>query len=702
MADQASSETPDQRSEHVLHLDVAILGGGFAGVYCAKSLIRQLGRNSGKKIGVLAEENYMVFQPMLPEVAGAALDPSAVINPIRQLCRGAEFYKGKVSRIDWPNRSLTLNAGDFSPNAQITYDHLVLTLGATIDLSRVPGMPEHAFLMQNAGDALKLRTTIISRFEEANIQVNPVLKKRLLTFVVVGGGYSGVETAGQIIDLFTGMHPYYNNIDRDDFRVVLVHSRDHLLPTLSRRLGDYSQRKLETRGLEIILERRVKALTANHVYLDNGDSFDTATVVSTVGNAPHPLVQQVCSDCQVPAYRGRIRTDATMNVPEHAGLWAAGDCAAVPLWDKKKNRASDEQVCPPTAQFAMRQGTLLGRNIASRILGKGKSRPFRFTGLGELAAIGHRKAVADVLGIQFSGFFAWWLWRTIYLGKLPGVERKLRVMLEWTFDLFFPRDISVLNPRYTKATQEMHLETDNILFHPGEPAFSFYIVKSGKIDLFEGDNRIMSIHPGEFFGERALLEDGSWRFRAIAAEPTRLVALNGETFRSFFGSSAYFQRLLKRSAQKYRSGEDFDALKKQLPKWLLARPVESIMHRGIHALTPQSSVQETLRLFKESRHSLYPVKDPETGKFLGAFRRDDFYDYIKTPDVRAESTLEQLPLRDIPQVHPETLIEKVLQVMVREGANKIFVTEDGQLAGIVTIMDLLDAMNTVPEEAREA
>jgi len=215
------------------NLETVVLGGGFAGVYCAKALIKSLGKKRAAKSAIIADENYMVFQPMLPEVAGAGLAPGHVVNPIRFLCRGINVYRGTVKEIRHDRKSLVLSAGHFSPNLEITYQHLVLALGASIDLSRVPGMPEHAFLMQNVGDAIKLRAAVLARFEEANLQTDPVLKKRMLSFVVVGGGYSGVETAGQLLDLFDSIHKYYLNVSREDFRVCLIHSRDHLLPTLS-------------------------------------------------------------------------------------------------------------------------------------------------------------------------------------------------------------------------------------------------------------------------------------------------------------------------------------------------------------------------------------------------------------------------------------------------------------------------------------
>ena len=667
--------------EQTLSKDTVILGGGFAGAYCAKTIGQLLPQEAAQSTALISEENYLVFQPMLPEVAGSALPSNAVVNPLRTFTRGVTVFKGRVNEIDYDKKEILVNAGHFSPKVRIQFKRIVLALGAEIDLSRVPGMPEHAFLMQNVGDAMQLRSTIIGRFEEANIQTDPEIKRRLLTFVVVGGGYSGVETAGQIVDLFHGIHKFYTNVSHDDFRVVLIHSRDVLLPTLSEKLGRYAEKMLRKRGLDIILNRRVKALTSKQVYLDNGDIIESNCVVSTVGTAPHSVVMDLCSKFGIKHHKGRIETDNTMKVIGTDYVYAAGDCASVPLW-------KTDEFCAPTAQFAMRQGVLLGKNLVA--LQKGQApKPFKFTGLGELAAIGHRTAVASVMGLNFSGFIAWFMWRTIYLSKLPGMDRKLRVMIDWTFDLFFPRDINVINPRQTQSLQEVYLEKGNILFNPGEPAFSFYVVKSGQIDIVDGEELIKTIRSGEFFGERALFEDDTWRFQAVAREPTTLVGLSGTEFKAVMGTSTYFQRLLKRSAQQYQTAEDLQSLVSQLPETLLESAVSAQMVTGVNSLPLSMTVSETLNVFKKTRHTIYPVTDPDTQKLLGVFRRDDFYDFIKQKGVSQSSDLSGLQLRSIPQISPVAPVTLALEVMVREGANKVMVTEDEKIVGIITIMDIL-------------
>jgi NADH dehydrogenase len=524
-----------------LRFDVIIAGGGFAGVYCAKALARELGDAACQRVALIAEQNFMVFQPMLAEVVGSSISPRHVVNPIRLLCSGVTVLRGAIQAIDLEKRVLRVNAGDFTGAVEVGFTHLVLGLGGIVDVSRVPGMAEHAFLMKNVGDALRLREAIIGRFEEANLEDNADDVRRLLTFVVVGGGFSGVETAGQILDLAREMARFYPRLAPDAARVVLVHSRERLLPELSESLAKYCEENMRARGTEIILNARVSAMTAGKVFLGEGRAIESRTVVSTVGNAPHPMLVELCKGAGIASEKGRIVTDATMRVPGRDALWAAGDCAAVPMPASVRSGTGApvaQDFSPPTAQFAMRQGTLLGKNIARALTGRADLQPFAFKGLGELAAIGHRSAVAEILGMKFSGFFAWWLWRSVYLAKLPGLDRKLRVMIDWTLDLFFPRDIAIFQASPTRVLQQNHLEPGDVLCHVGEPVFSMYFVKAGRIELRGADGAVQRvIAAGQHFGKQAILHDKVWPFTAVAVEASEVVALSARAFRILTGAN---------------------------------------------------------------------------------------------------------------------------------------------------------------------
>jgi len=670
-------------NEHrCIKLDVAVLGGGFAGVYCAKALSEALKRKRDFKVGLISEENYMVFHPMLPEVVGASISPRHVVNPLRLLCRRAFVYQGVVELVNWPERSLLLNAGPFSGKVRIDYNHLVLALGAVTDLRHIPGMPEHAFLMKTVGDAMYLRTTVLGRIEEESLETRREIRERLLTFVVVGGGYTGVETAGHLLDLFSTIHAYYPGIAQTDLKVWLIHSGDHLLPTLNRRLGDYSARKLQERGLKLVLNQRVKSVTANRVYLQNGMEIEANTVISTVGNAPHPLVTSLCQACGLATVKGRILDTDTGQVRGHTHLWAVGDCAAFP--------DSRGVLSPETAQFGMRQGILAGKNIARFTRGE-RLRRFKFKGYGELASIGHHVAVAEILGVKFSGFLAWWLWRTIYLAKLPRFDRKVRVLLDWMLDFFFPRDLNHLSPRHSNPVKDIYLERGDILFEQDEPAFSFYIVKSGVVELREDGETVQTIRSGGYFGERALLGDGVWHYGARASEPAHLVSIPARIFHQLVHGIGSLGQFFQKSATKYQSREVAEAVGRKIPREVVSQPVGHLMEQRLFTLTPDMKIKEALQVTRNHPRSSYPVVDGER-HLLGTVTREDFYEFIKRRDTTPQTPIKEMSLAAVPTVSRETSVGEVMKSFLRNGSNKALVIDrEEHLEGIVTVMDLVAA-----------
>ena len=688
-----------------LKFEVVIAGGGFAGVYCAQALASALGPGCLKRVAIIADHNYMVFQPMLAEVAGSSVSPRHVVNPIRRICPGATVLRGGITAIDLPKSELSLNAGNFTGEVTIGFTHLVLGLGSIVDLSRVPGMPEHAFLMKTVGDAMELRGVIIDRIEEANLQTDEAAIKRLLTFVIVGGGYSGVETAGQILDLIAGINSFYPRIAQRDYRVVLVHSGAHLLPEISESLGHFCEENIRARGVEVILNSRVTSMSASKATLSDGRVIETHTVVSTVGNAPHPVLLDIAKKNNLETEKGRLITDPMMRVKGQTNLWAAGDCAAVPMAEtgrKKEDTAprgesaakpgaspfEQKQYCPGTAQFAYRQGLLLGRNIAAALEG-GPMKPFTFTGLGELAAIGHHTAVADIFGFKFSGFFAWFMWRTIYLAKLPGLERKLRVMIDWTLDVFFPRDITLLRSRPTETTQEVHLEKGDTVFHSGEPALSFYIVKKGRIDLLDTNGVVKTLIAGEHFGERALLSDKIWRFTAVAAEPSTLVALDAKVFAAISSASSSIHSFFEHSANQYLTRQQVESLVSTIAPAVRLLRVENVMSKAPVTLCAQQTLAEALSVVAEHPYNSFPLVD-SAGKALGVISQNQIYDAIKNGEAAPTSTLEKIAPLNLPTVLPQTPVPEAVERFLRSGKHKLIVVDEAsKLCGILTPVDLL-------------
>ncbi|HXN35297.1 MAG TPA: NAD(P)/FAD-dependent oxidoreductase [Opitutaceae bacterium] len=406
---------------------VLILGGGFGGLYAALEFERR--RDPDLEVTLITQENFFLFTPMLHEVAASDLDLTNIVNPIRKLLRTVKTFVGEVQAVDLAGRKVTVSHGYALHGHALEYDHLVLGLGSVTNFFGLPGLAERAVCMKTLRDAIELRNRLISHLEEADTECAKADREPLLTFVVAGGGFAGIETIGSINDFLREALPYYPNLNRGMLRVVLVHPGDYVLPELGPELGRYASGQLRARGVEIHANTKVTGVTARDVSLSDGASVPTYTLVWTAGTSPSPTLDRI----GLPREKGKIVVDADLRVPGHPEVWALGDCALIPDVAKKGS------FHPPTAQHASREGAVLARNVSAVVHGR-PTAPFRFKTIGLLASIGHRTGVARIMGVNFSGFVAWWLWRTIYLSKLPGFEKKVRVALEWTLDLFFNKD----------------------------------------------------------------------------------------------------------------------------------------------------------------------------------------------------------------------------------------------------------------------
>src|SRR5438874_7583303 len=413
---------------------IIILGGGFGGVYAAIHLEKLLARQSAVEISLVSRDNIFLFTPMLHEIAASDLEITNIVNPLRKLLRKVEVLLGDVNEIDLANKRVLISRGRSNRIEQLDYDHLVIALGSVTNFYDLPGLGELAVAMKSLRDAIQLRAQILQHLEEANSEGDPAERRSSLTFVVAGGGFAGVETVAAVNDFVRDALPFYPALAEDMLRVMLVHSGPAILPELGESLGRYSEKVLEKRGVEIQLNTRVKSLTESKVFLADGVAIPSRTLVWTAGTVPSPLI----SPLPCAKERGRIVVNQFLQVPDWPNVWAVGDCAFVP--DIRNPGKSH----PPTAQHAIREGKVVAQNIAATLLGR-PLRSFSFTTIGLLASIGRRMGVARVLGFNFSGFFAWWIWRTIYLSKLPGLDKKVRVAFDWTLDLIFPKDVCAVH-----------------------------------------------------------------------------------------------------------------------------------------------------------------------------------------------------------------------------------------------------------------
>ena len=433
---------------------VVILGGGFGGISTARHLERIFWRDPQLEIVLVSQSNYLLFTPMLAEVAGSALEPQHISSPVRASLPRTQFYRSEVEEIDTTSQVVRMRAS--SAAESMHYDHLVLALGSVPNYFGLPGMEEHSFSLKTLDDATRLRNHVITQLELADVNPDAEERRRQLAFTVAGGGFAGTEMIAEICELVFSVLRYYPNVRPNELRFELIHSRDRILPELGPELAQYTQRKLEARGIEFLLNARVASATPTSVQLGDGTEVPTCTVVWTAGNQPNPLLSSL------PCERNRagaVVADSTLRARGCTNVWVVGDCAQIPNPDR------EGESYPPTAQHAIREGKMVADNIAAALSDK-PLKPFRFRALGTLVPLGHRTGVAEIRGLRFSGLLAWLMWRGTYLSLLPGLEKKVRVTFDWVIDLFFPRDIVMTAGTPVESTLPRASESDRT---PPEP-----------------------------------------------------------------------------------------------------------------------------------------------------------------------------------------------------------------------------------------
>ena len=437
---------------------ILILGGGFAGAYTALHLEKRLRGASGVEITLVAKENFVLFTPMLHEVAGSEVEVTNIVQPLRKMLRHTRVVIADVKAIDLVKKQARVHHSGLSQPFDFTYDQLVLALGAGTNFYRTPGLEEHALTMKTLGDAILVRNRVIDALGLADNQSDEITRRTTLTVVVAGGGFAGVETAGAVNDLLHEALKFYPNVRENLLRVVVVDPGDHILPELGVSLGRYAQERLARRGVEVRLKTKVAGYDGAEVVLNDGTTIATRMLIWTAGITPPPLLSNLPCAIQ----RGRVVANDCLQVPGWPGVWALGDCALVP------DPLNPGKFYPPTAQHASRQASTLAGNIVATMRGQALQ-PFQFKIIGLLATIGRRHGVAEIFGVQFSGIIAWALWRAIYLNKLPGLQKKIRVALDWLLDFIFSKDLVQLPTlRSTTMSEEEQSSTGSAAEH-GKP-----------------------------------------------------------------------------------------------------------------------------------------------------------------------------------------------------------------------------------------
>jgi len=418
---------------------VVILGGGFAGMGVAQELARLLPHRRDCDITLVDQNNFSLFTPMLTEVASGLVEPEGIVAAIRSLEPRVTFEQGCVECIDPAARRVTISVGDGLSGVgpvrrTLEADHLVIALGSVTNFHGIPGLQDHSLTIKSVGDARAIRNRAVGLLERADEESDSGARRSLLTFVVGGGGFSGIETVAALNDLVRDLVDRFPNVRRDDVRTVVVQPGGRILPELSEGLARYTQKELERRGVEVLLNTEVSGAGPDYVEIKEAKGqtsrrIETHTIIWAGGVTPSPAIDT--AGLKLGHHHG-IVVDSCCRVPGHTDIWALGDCAEIPKPGSSKTYA-------PTAQNAIREGPLVARNIVAGMRGEPLT-PFEYRSIGELAIVGKRTGVASVYGFHFKGLIAWAMWRAIYLAKLPRMPRRIQVGMDWLLDLAFGRD----------------------------------------------------------------------------------------------------------------------------------------------------------------------------------------------------------------------------------------------------------------------
>ncbi len=406
---------------------IVILGGGFAGAYCAQALERRLGGIRAEVL-LIDEHNYFVFSPLLVEAGTGSLEPRHAVVAIRAFLKKTSFRMGRIQSVDLTARRVVYQSPSGEGVREAQYDHLVIALGSVTRVPDLPGLREHACEMKGLTDAVALRDRAILLLEAADAEEDAARRRALIHFVVVGGSFTGAEVAGEFDVFLKAASRKYRGVGSGDCRVTLVEIGERILPALDPGLSAFAAEHMRRRGIDVRLRTSLERVEADAVTLSGGERLAAHTVIWCAGIAQNPLVEKFGLPLDA---RGFILCEPDLRVRGREEAWAIGDCAV--------NVDPTGRAYPATAQHAIKQGQHLARNLALVLRGK-PPEPCIIRTQGALAALGCRTGVARVFGIRLAGFAAWALWRSVYLMKMPGVTRKLRVALDWTMDLFFARD----------------------------------------------------------------------------------------------------------------------------------------------------------------------------------------------------------------------------------------------------------------------
>jgi len=662
------------------------LGGGFSGVKCARALRKQLAVDE-YNIVLFNRENHMVFHPLLAEVASAAVQPKDVGAPLRQLLDHVQCRTEDVLSIYLDNNQIEYEAHD-GKRRQMQYDQLVIACGNGANLALVPGMDEHAFGLKTIGDALALQAHVMQRLEKAEVCDNDERRRWYLSFIVVGGGFSGVEVAGEVNDLLRKSLKFFHNIKAEDINVTMIHSRDQILPEVNESLRIRARKQMEKSGVNIRLNSHAARATPDGIALRDGTLLHGGTVICTIGTIVLPLVDRLT----VPKKHGRIAVEADMRVPGYANAWAIGDCAATV-------NALDGSLCPTVAQFAERQGVQVANNIVRAIKGR-PTEPFSFKMQGQLCSIGGRNAIAEISGLHISGFLGWFLWRGIYLMKLPSISQKIKVGLEWSFDLIFPRTLAHLRADPTKRVSRAFYTAGDYIFEQGDAAVDFFMIEDGEVEILkkradETFDVIAVLGIGDFFGEAALLDNRPRNATVRARTDVQVVVLGRGVFTQISLALAPLRDAVAKAVKRRGlPAKSLDEYRDVLESITLDSVIDALPGAP---LRPHSSVEEAIERINKHRLDFCCVID-DHGLLIGLITRSDLLAAIEASTTsRARHipamTVNEIMVRDPIAVSTADSALLAMLTMREHGLKRLPVIESQEnriATGYVRIENIMD------------
>ncbi len=563
--------------------------------------------------------------------------------------------------------------------ARQKYDQLILACGMVVNTDVLPGAATHSFALKTLGDALVLRNHLIDRLERAEVEPDADRRKQLVSFVILGGGFSGIEVAGEIFDLLVDALPYYRSLRRSDLQVTVVHAGERILPELPETLGEYAHARMVARGIQIRVKTRAGAVTRNGVQLDDGTTIHAGTVVCTIGNATAPLIAK----SGLPLEHGRIPTDADMRVRGRDNVWAMGDFALVP-------NAFDGKPSPTLAQFAIRQSRQLAKNIVRRQTGQ-PTRPFHYRTLGSFAAIGRRNAVGLVLGLKFSGFIAWTMWRGIYLSKMPTVARKIEIAFDWAWDLLFPRDICEINPRETVRFPRSHFQLGEQLIKPGDKADKFFVIEKGNASVVAegGGEPVLHLGAGEFFEQKELVCSDNRRFVIRADGPLDLLTIEHGPFQDFL---RHLHKLRTTTNDRMKRLDSLSELRDVVRKHpgLIHATAGDAMPKELPTIGATATFASAISHFQREKRTAFVVVD-DRGHLQGICTVTDLHNALCA--LRSLNTpLSEIMSRPVVTIRQSEPLSRAMTTFLLEPVKRLVVVKDDDDTWPIGLLTLFDVV----------